>query len=135
MGLDTVAPPPPGDIYNLQRNRNTPSSQIFDQTIDKFSASTNAIIQPMQDLSTNMSIFKTTAEKLSETLNRFSVEFNKEIKASISHSYTGDVNLNLNDTLDVNIQNNPNRDTQLVQNIYDKVIPVMKETIMKALLG
>jgi TP901 family phage tail tape measure protein len=131
----TVAPPPPGDIYNLQRNRNTPSSQIFDQTIDKFSASTNAIIQPMQDLSTNMSIFKTTAEKLSETLNRFSVEFNKEIKASISHSYTGDVNLNLNDTLDVNIQNNPNRDTQLVQNIYDKVIPVMKETIMKALLG
>lgn len=129
---------PPLDIRRMQGKpsiNDGASKHIFDQTIDKFSASTNAIIQPIQDLSTNMSIFKTTAEKLSETLNRFSIEFNKEIKASISHSYTGDVNLNLNDTLDVNIQNNPNRDTQLVQNIYDKVVPAMTETIKKILLG
>ena len=111
------------------------SLQQLNGTIDQFSRSSTAIIKPMEDLSANMAIFKTTAEKLSETLSRFTVDFNKEIKASISHSYTGDVNLNLNDTLDVNIQNNPNRDTQLVQNIYDKVIPVIKQTISQMVLG
>jgi len=141
QGPPTQSSPSRSQLLNQQRAVPTPqinegaSLQQFNGSIDQFSRSSSAIIKPMEDLSANMAIFKTTAEKLSETLNRFTVDFNKEIKASISHSYTGDVNLNLNDTLDVNIQNNPNRDSQLVQNIYDKVIPVIQQTINKIVLG
>lgn len=118
---------------NIPANNEGAFLQPLSQSIDNFSSVAPSMIKPMETLAVNMELFTKSSDNLAGAFNRFMNEFNKELKASISHTYDGNVNLSFNDTLDVNLRNNNNRDAQLVQSVYDKLVPYIKSELDRKL--
>jgi len=128
----TAPPSQPAPPLNTSSQLDT---RAFETGVATFSTSAKLLSEPMNNLSTNLISFSNTANTLSSSLDRFMNEFNKELQASINHTYNGSVGITFNDTLSVSTPDTTNKDNKMILAIVDKLKPYIKEEMNKIKLA
>ena len=120
------------DVRRIQ-NAPSPPSPVdsgsilkFNDTVTKLANVFETNNQPLQNLSDSIGTFSTTATLLTNALKDFSNKFEKGMNGQIS--YTGDVNLNFNDSLDINI---PNKNQTLISDLEPRLKDIIKFSVEK----
>lgn len=116
---------------NINRIQNTP--QINDgASIQRFENSANNLAKslneaPIQNLSDSIGSFNTTATQLVSALKDFANKFEDGMKGEIA--YTGDISLNFNEALSVNIPNNRNNTNSLISDLDNKLRSTIRSSV------
>jgi hypothetical protein len=134
-GEDSFRPTNPfGTPPNINRIQNRPSPidsgtmLQFNSTVGRLATVFEGSNKPIQNLSESIGSFSTTATQLTAALKDFANKFESGMKGQIS--YSGDVNLNFNDSLDVNIPNN-NRNSTLISDLEPRLKGIITNSVAK----
>jgi hypothetical protein len=121
----------PVDINRIQ-NRPSPVDSgtmlQFNSTVGRLATVFEGSNKPIQNLSESIGSFSITATQLTAALKDFANKFESGMKGQIS--YSGDVNLNFNDSLDVNIPNN-NRNSTLISDLEPRLKGIITNSVAK----
>jgi len=101
------------------------SIQRFENSANNLSKSLSDA--PLQNLSDSLGSFNTTATQLVSALKDFTSKFQDGMKGEIS--YTGDIGLNFNEPLAVNIPNATANRNNLISDLDKKLIPTIRSVV------